>query len=88
MRILRINEVKLATGHRSHVSIYNAINAGVFTKPVPIGMRSVGWPEGEVFAINAARIAGQSQDQIRALVVLLEERRRDALVPYLLQEAA
>jgi prophage regulatory protein len=88
MRILRINEVKMATGHRSHVSIYNAINAGLFTKPVPIGMRSVGWPEEEVFAINAARISGQTMEQIKLLVLHLEERRRDALMPYLQKEAA
>ena len=78
MKILRINEVKMATGHRSHVSIYNAINAGLFTKPVPIGSRSVGWPSTEVFAINAARVAGQSNSEIRELVVKLEQARIDA----------
>ncbi|MEZ5629359.1 MAG: DUF3987 domain-containing protein [Burkholderiaceae bacterium] len=50
--------VKAETGHRSHASIYNAVNTGLFTKPVPIGRRAVGWPSDEVEAINAARIAG------------------------------
>lgn len=71
--------VKAETGHRSHASIYNAIRAGVFTKPVPIGERAVGWPAYEVYAINAARIAGQSNDAIRELVSRLHEMRAAGL---------
>jgi prophage regulatory protein len=36
----------------------------------------VGWPSSEVAAINAARIAGKTDDEIRALVVKLEEARK------------
>lgn len=75
MSILRMPAVKAETGHRSHASIYNAIRAGTFTKPVPIGDRSVGWPDYEVKAINAARIAGQSDEQIKALVNRLHAKR-------------
>lgn len=75
MAILRMNSVKMETGHRSHASIYNAIKAGTFTRPVPIGERSVGWPDYEVRAINAARIAGQSDEQIKALVNRLHAKR-------------
>jgi prophage regulatory protein len=77
MAILRMPAVKAETGHRSHASIYNAIRAGLFTKPVPIGQRSVGWPEDEVLAINAARIAGKSEDEIRRLVAHLHTKRLD-----------
>ncbi len=73
--ILRMPAVKAETGHRSHASIYNAINAGLFTKPVPIGQRSVGWPLNEVQAINAARIAGKSETEIRELVSRLHAKR-------------
>ena len=66
-------------GHRSHASIYNAIRAGLFTNPVPIGQRAVGWPDNEVQAINAARIAGQSDDQIRELVKQLHAKRAQKL---------
>ena len=59
MLILRMPTIKKVTGHRSHASIYNNIRAGLFTKPVQIGQRSVGWPSNEVEAINAARIALQ-----------------------------
>jgi prophage regulatory protein len=79
MKILRMPAVKAETGHRSHASIYNAIRAGLFTKPVPIGQRSVGWPEDEVLAINGARIAGQSEEQIRRLVTSLHAKRIDLL---------
>ena len=75
MSILRMPAVKAETGHRSHASIYNAIKNGTFTKPVPIGDRSVGWPDYEVRAINAARIAGQSEAQIKALVNRLHAKR-------------
>jgi prophage regulatory protein len=72
-------EVKAETGIRSHVSIYTAIKDGLFTKPVPIGMRSVGWPDTEVKAINAARIAGYSEIQIRDLVNRLHAKRAELL---------
>ena len=67
--------VKAETGHRSHASIYTAIKAGLFTKAVPIGERSVGWPDYEVMAINQARIAGKSEGDIRALVTRLHATR-------------
>lgn len=75
MSILRMPAVKAETGHRSHASIYNAIKAGTFTRPVPIGERSVGWPDYEVSAINRARIAGQTEDQLKALVNRLHAKR-------------
>jgi prophage regulatory protein len=75
MSILRMPEVKKKTGHRSHASIYNAIHKGLFTKPVRIGMRSVGWPSDEVDKINAARIAGKTELQIRELVEQLHYER-------------
>jgi prophage regulatory protein len=67
--------VKVETGHNSHASIYSAVHAGLFTVPVQIGQRSVGWPDHEVAAINAARIRGDSEDQIRALVNKLHSAR-------------
>jgi len=79
MSILRMPAVKAETGYRSHASIYNAIKAGLFTKPVSIGQRSVGWPDDEVRAICAARIAGKSDDEIRALVTHLHAKRTERL---------
>ena len=77
MSILRMPAVKAETGHRSHASIYNAVRTGLFTRPVPIGQRAVGWPSMEVQAINSARIAGKSDDDIRALVNDLHANRME-----------
>lgn len=77
MSILRMPAVKAETGHRSHASIYNAIRAGLFTSGVAIGQRSRGWPSDEVKAINAARIAGKSDAEIRELVKHLHAKRVD-----------
>lgn len=75
MSILRMPAVLAQTGHRSHASIYTAAKAGLFTKPVLIGQRSVGWPASEIVAINAARIAGKNEQQIKELVDVLHAKR-------------
>ena len=75
MSILRMPAVKSETGHSSHASIYGAVHAGLFTMPVAIGQRSVGWPSEEIAAINQARIAGRSDADIRALVDQLHAAR-------------
>lgn len=80
MSILRMPAVKLETGHRSHASIYTAIKAGLFTRPVQIGRRSVGWPSSEVMAINAARVAGKSEPELRELVNRLHTKRTEHAV--------
>jgi len=77
MSILRMPAVKAETGHRSHASIYNAVRSGLFTKPVPIGERAVGWPDFEVHAIVGARIAGKTEDEIRDLVNRLHAKRAE-----------
>jgi len=74
--ILRLPLVKDRTG-LSRSSIYVRIKEGTFSEPVNLGARAVGWPDYEVGAINAARIAGKSNDEIRALVAeLMASRKR------------
>ena len=75
MPILRMPDTKAETGYASHASIYANIKAGTFTNPVKIGQRSVGWPSEEVKVINAARIAGQTDDELRELVKRLHAKR-------------
>ena len=77
MSIIRLPSVKQETGHRSDASIYNAIREGLFTHGVAIGQRAKGWPDYEVQAINAARIAGKSDAEIRELVKTLHAKRTD-----------
>jgi prophage regulatory protein len=45
---------------------------------VKIGARASGWPSSEVAAINAARIAGATNEEIRALVAKLVAARQSA----------
>lgn len=75
MQILRLPTVKTKAGHRSDASIYNAIKDGTWTTGVAIGRRAKGWPDYEVDALIAARIGGQSDDQIRELVKVLHANR-------------
>ena len=77
MPIWRMPTIKAETGHRSHASIYAAIKAGLFTTGVAIGQRAVGWPSDEVQAINAARIAGKSDQEIKQLVIRLHAKRTE-----------
>lgn len=74
-RILRLLSVLDETG-KSRSSHYLDIQQGLFTRPVAIGLRAVGWPANEVATINAARISGKSDEEIRALVKKLEADRK------------
>lgn len=76
--ILRLPAVKAGTGY-SRSTIYLRISQGLWTKQVCLGPRSVGWPSGEVTALNAARIAGKSDQEIRDLVLKLEAARKSAV---------
>jgi prophage regulatory protein len=75
--ILRIPGVKSESG-LSRSTIYLRISERLWTKPVSLGPRAVGWPSDEVAALIAARIAGKTDDEIRGLVAKLEAARKDA----------
>ena len=75
--LLRLPSVKSETG-ASRSTIYLRIQQGLWPKPVKLGPRSVAWPASEVAALNAARIAGMADTEIRALVAKLETARKSA----------
>ena len=75
--ILRRPRVELTSGY-SRSTLYLRITQGLWPRPVRLGPRAVGGPAGEVAAINAARIAGKSDDEIRALVATLQAARTAA----------
>ena len=75
--ILRLPAVKAQSG-ASRSTIYLRIQQGLWPKPVKLGPRSVGWPASEVSALNAARISGMADAEIRALVATLETARKSA----------
>lgn len=75
--ILRLPAVKSESG-LSRSTIYLRISQGLWTKPVSLGARAVGWPSNEVEAINSARIAGNTDEEIRVLVKKLETARQQS----------
>ena len=77
LTILRRKQVQAETGY-SRSTIYLRISQGLFIRPVSLGARTVGFPAGEVAALNAARIASKTDADIRALVLKLEAARTAA----------
>ena len=71
--VLRVRGV----GKSTH---YVDVQNGLVTPPVHIGERSVAWPDSEIEAIVAARIAGKSNDEIRELVSQLIAERQNVFV--------
>jgi prophage regulatory protein len=72
----------LAARGRRRSAHYEDIRQGLFTRPVSIGSRSVAWPLHELQALNNARLAGKSADEIRQLVRRLEADRLTAATNY------
>lgn len=75
--LMRLAEVLAHTG-KSRSALYRDMDDGLFPNPVSIGANAVAWPEHEVNAINAARISGKSEAEIRALVASLQAERATA----------
>lgn len=76
-KIFRLPAVKLISG-LARATLYLRMAQGLWTKPVSLGGRAVGWPASEVEKLNAARIAGRSDQQIRELVTKLHAERSEA----------
>lgn len=75
MKLLKLPAVLelTATGRSTH---HKRIHEGLMTQPVRQGQNSVAYPEHEITAINAARIAGKSDAEIRELVSQLMADRK------------
>ena len=76
-RLGKLPEVLKNTGD-SRSSHYDKIHKGLMIKPVQIGERAVAYPMAEIEAINRARIAGKSDDEIKTLVAELIKQRKAA----------
>lgn len=75
MKLLKKPDVLKLTA-KSNTTHYNDIKAGLMTPPVRLGENSVAWPCDEIEAINRARIAGKSDDEIKTLVSELINQRK------------
>jgi prophage regulatory protein len=78
LRILRRRAVEAESGF-SCSELYRRVSRGLWPRPVSLGARAVGWPEGEVALMNAARIAGKSEAEIRLLVSYIQAARAKAM---------
>ena len=74
IKIDRIKTVCADSGMKRS-TLYARQAEGLFSKSISLGGRCVGWIRSEVEAINRARIAGLSDEQIRALVIELKAKR-------------
>lgn len=65
----------LAESGKSRSAVYSDVQSGLLSRPVKLGPRAAGWPAEEVRAVLAARIAGKTESEIRALVDRLHAAR-------------
>ena len=61
---------------RSSSSHYRDIQNGLFTAPVSLGKKAVGWPLNEIKILIAAQIAGLPEEEIQQLVKALHDKRQ------------
>ena len=79
--ILRIPAIKIRSGY-SRSTIYLRISQGLWTTPVSLGPRAVGWPDYECDSLNAARISGKTDAEIREMVLSLHSKRKNLLAAW------
>jgi prophage regulatory protein len=75
-RLLKLPAV-LTTRAESRGTFYSKVKGGLVTPSVRLGPNSVAWPEDEIVQLNEAKIAGKSDDEIRALVCKLVAQRKN-----------
>jgi len=78
LRIERKNDV-LARLNLSKSSFHNRINQGLWTPPISLGDRAVGFLKHENDQILASYVRGASNDEIKALVITLVAARQNIL---------
>ena len=76
MNIVRIKDALHRLGD-SRSPFYDKIARGLLPRPIKISERAAGLPDYEIDAINAARISGASEREIKALVKRLHAKRAD-----------
>jgi prophage regulatory protein len=76
-RFLRLPEVRRITAV-SRSTIYLKIAQGLLPPPISLGARTIAWRESEIATMNAARVRGASDDELRSLVVSLCVARKTA----------
>ncbi len=73
-RLIRMPQVLDAMGEKKS-RFYALAQAGLMPRPIKIGTQAAVLPEYEVRAVNAARIRGATEAELRAVVADLHARR-------------
>lgn len=60
MRVLKLKEVLLKTS-LGKTTLYMLVKDSTFPKPIPLGLRAVGWLESEVDTWIQSRISARDQ---------------------------
>nr|WP_276720371.1 AlpA family phage regulatory protein [Pseudooceanicola nitratireducens] len=71
---MKTPDVCAATGMK-RPTLYEHMAKGLFPRPIKLGPKLATWPQDEVAKINAARIAGKTDDEIKSLVAELTAER-------------
>ncbi len=74
LKILRASQAQQVTG-LPRSSFYSQVAKGLLPPSIQLGPRSVGWVESEIDTINAARILGRNDEEIKSLVMRLVKER-------------
>lgn len=76
-RLLRLSAVLERTGY-SRSAIYARASAGLFPRPVPLGLRTAAWPEHEVEAVLKAHLREANDEELKRLVAELRKQRHES----------
>ncbi|WP_221385026.1 helix-turn-helix transcriptional regulator [Sulfitobacter undariae] len=75
---MKTPDVCAATGMK-RPTLYEHMAKGLFPRPIKLGPKLATWPQAEVARMNAARIAGKDEEEIKALVVALTSERKNCV---------
>lgn len=75
LQMLRINEASKLFG-LAKSSFYDRVNRGLLVKSISLGGRNVAWIRSELEEIRIAMIQGNSETEIKALVIELHNKRQ------------
>lgn len=75
VKLIRIKQVQAISGLKRS-TIYAYISKGIFPSQIKLGERCTAWVESEIFAVNQARIAEKSEQEIQELIAQLKARRQ------------
>jgi len=75
VKLIRLKQVQALSGFKRS-TIYAYIGKGIFPSQIKLGERCSAWVESEILAVNFARIAEKSEQEIIGLIRQLKDQRQ------------